>query len=81
MDMAITDPPIYIPEGNVIIIVLAIMALFVAATIFVMIKDYSLYLENHWMKKFNFADFIKQEQFYIYLLLFFFLMVCIECCH
>lgn len=35
-----------------------------------MIRDFF-----EWAQKFSFADFVKQEQFYIYILLFFLLLV------
>ena len=70
-----TEPPISISDGNIIMIGVAIMAVFVIVLILVMINDYRLYLGNHWKKKFSFTDLIKQEQFYIYILLFFLLLV------
>lgn len=73
--MAAIDPPIYISEREIIIIVVVIMMLFLTATIFMMIKDYRLYLENHWKKQYSFADFIKREQFYVYILLLFIFMI------
>ena len=64
-----TEPPISISDGNLIMIGVVIVTVFVIVLILVMINDY------HWKKKFSFADFIKQEQFYIYILLFFLLLV------
>ena len=64
-----------ISDGNLIMIGVVIVTVFVIVLILVMINDYRLYLGNHWKKKFSFADFIKQEQFYIYILLFFLLLV------
>ena len=75
MKMTGREPPFPISDGNIIMIGVAIMAVFVMVLILVMINDYRLYLGNHWKKKFSFADFIKQEQFYIYILLFFILLV------
>ena len=74
MKMTEREPPFPISDGNIIMIGVAIMAVFVIVLILVMINDYRLYLGNHWKKKFSFADFIKQEQFYIYILLFFLLL-------
>lgn len=70
-----TEPPISISDGNLIMIGVVIVTVFVIVLILVMINDYRLYLGNHWKKKFSFADFIKQELFYIYILLFFLLLV------
>ena len=70
-----TEPPISISDGNLIMIGVVIVTVFVIVLILVMINDYRLYLGNHWKKKFSFADFIKREQFYIYILLFFLLLV------
>ena len=70
-----TEPPISISDGNLIMIGVVIVTVFVIVLILVMINDYRLYLGNHWKKKFSFAYFIKQEQFYIYILLFFLLLV------
>ena len=69
------EPPISNSDGNLIMIGVVIMTVFVIVLILVMINDYRLYLGNHWKKKYNFADFVKQEQFYIYILLFFLLLV------
>ena len=73
-----TELPAFISEGNATVLVVAIVALFSAATVFLMINDYRLYLEDHLNKKYCFTDFVKREQFYIYLLLFFFLQVITE---
>ena len=75
MNMTGTEPPISISDGNLIMIGVVIVTVFVIVLILVMINDYRLYLGNHWKKKFSFADFVKQEQFYIYILLFFLLLV------
>lgn len=75
MNMTGTEPPISISDGNLIMIGVVIVTVFVIVPILVMINDYRLYLGNHWKKKFSFTDFIKQEQFYIYILLFFLLLV------
>ena len=62
-----TEPPISISDGNLIMIGVVIVTVFVIVLILVMINDYRLYLGNHWKKKFSFADFIKQEQFFLLL--------------
>ena len=69
------EPPISNSDGNLIMIGVVIMTVFVIVLILVMINDYRLYLGNHLKKKYSFADFVKQEQFYIYILLFFLLLV------
>ena len=69
------EPPISNSDGNLIMIGVVIMTVFVIVRILVMINDDRLYIGNHWKKKYNFADFVKQEQFYIYILLFFLLLV------
>ena len=72
------EPPISNSDGNLIMIGVVIMTVFVIVLILVMINDYRLYIGNHWKKKYSFADFVKQEQFYIYILLFFLLLVGLE---
>ena len=75
MKMTGTEPTISISDENLIMIVVGIVTVIIIVFILVMIRDYRLYLGNHWKKKFSFADFVKQEQFYIYILLFFLLLV------
>ena len=75
MKMTRAEPTISISDENLIMIVVVIVTVIIIVFILVMIRDYRLYLGNHWKKKFSFADFVKQEQFYIYILLFFFLLV------
>ena len=69
--MTRAEPTISISDENLIMIVVVIVTVIIIVFILVMIRDYRLYLGNHWKKKFSFADFVKQEQFYIYILLFF----------
>ena len=38
-------------------------------SVYVMIHEYRMYLEDHWKARFSFRDFFKQERFYIYLFL------------
>ena len=78
MKMTGTETPISISDGTLITIGVVIVTVFIIVLILVMIHDYRLYLGNHWKKKFSFADFVKQEQFYIYILLFFLLLVGLE---
>ena len=78
MKMTRAEPTISISDENLIMIVVVIVTVIIIVFILVMIRDYRLYLGNHWKKKFSFADFVKQEQFYIYILLFFLLLVCSE---
>ena len=73
-----TEPPISISDGTLITIGVVIVTVFIIVLILVMINDYRLYLGNHWKKKYSFADFVKHEQFYIYILLFFLLLVGLE---
>ncbi|WP_297248345.1 hypothetical protein [uncultured Prevotella sp.] len=73
-----TEPPISISDGNLIMIGVVIVTVFIIVLILVMINDYRLYLRNHWKKKYSFTDFVKHEQFYIYILLFFLLLVGLE---
>ena len=53
------------------IVVIGLVVLSSAFIVFMMVRDYYLYLQDHSSKKFCFIDFIEQEQFYIFLLLFF----------
>jgi len=70
MKMTRAEPTISISDENLIMIVVVIVTVIIIVFILVMI-----HLGNHWKKKFSFADFVKQEQFYIYILLFFLLLV------
>ena len=60
---------------NVLLVIGIIVVLYSASIIFMMIYDYRLYLANKWGKKYSFTDFLKREQFYIYILLFFLLTI------
>ena len=55
--------------------ILAIASLFSAVTLWLMVHDYRIYLQNHNRKKGRLADFIMREQYYVYLLLFFCLLI------
>ena len=59
-----------------VIVVIGVMAVvFSISIVFMMAYDYHIYLAGNRRSKFSFADFVKQEQFYIYILLFFLLLV------
>ena len=59
-----------------VIVVIGVMAVvFSISIVFMMAYDYHIYLAGNRRRKFSFADFVKQEQFYIYILLFFLLLV------
>lgn len=60
---------------DVLLVIGIIVVLYSASIIFMMIYDYRFYLANKWGKKYSFADFLKREQFYIYILLFFLLTI------
>ena len=67
--MATTNPPIYISEAPVMLIVAAVVILFSSAIIWAMVRDYRLYLQNFDQAKYSFTHFIKREQYYVCLLL------------
>ena len=75
MKMTRAEPTISISDENLIMIVVVIVSVIIIVFILVMIRDYRLYLGNHCKKKFSFAYYVKLEQFYIYILLFFLLLV------
>ena len=60
---------------DVLLVIGIIVVLYSASIIFMMIYDYRFYLTNKCGKKYSFADFLKREQFYIYILLFFLLTI------
>lgn len=78
--MAVSIPPIYILETNIMLVVAAIVALFSVVIVLAMILDYRLYLETCYRVKYSFSNFVKREQYYICLLLFFFFLVALELC-
>ena len=69
-----TELPAFLSENTVLIFISVIVMLFSALSIFLMIKDYLYYMEEHWNKKYSFTDFAKREQFYNCILLFFFVL-------
>lgn len=76
--MALTELSLLISESKVIIIVTLLVVLFTAVIIMAIMCEYRYYQTDHKEKQYNFASFIKQVQFYLYLLLFFLLMIGIE---
>lgn len=69
-----TEFPAFLSENTVLIFISVIVMLFSAFSIFLMIKDYLYYMEEHWNNKYSFTDFAKREQSYIYIMLFFFVL-------
>jgi len=69
-----TEFPAFLSENTVLIFISVIVMLFSAFSIFLMIKDYLYYMEEHRNKKYSFTDFAKREQSYIYIMLFFFVL-------
>ena len=76
--MTDTIPPIYILESNAMMVVAIVVALFSVVIILAMIHDYRLYLDTFSQAKYTFSNFVKREQFYICLLLFFLFLVVLE---
>ena len=59
-----------IPRIELALIIIGVAALMLGIIFgYVMIHEYRMYLEDHWKARFSFRDFLKQEQFYIILLL------------
>ena len=59
-----------IPRIELALIIIGVFALMLGILFgYVMIHEYRMYLEDHWKARFSFRDFLKQEQFYIILLL------------
>ena len=76
--MALKELSLLISESKVIIIVALLVVLFTAVIIMAMMCEYRYYRTDYKERQYNFASFIKQVQFYLYLLLFFLLMIGIE---
>lgn len=66
-----TDISAFILEENAMVIISIVTILFTAFFIFMMVRDYRLYLEGNSKRKFSFSNFVKRELFYLYLILFF----------
>ena len=59
-----------------VIVVIGVMAVvFSISIVFMMAYDYHIYLAGNRRRKFSFADFIKREQYYLYILVFFLLII------
>lgn len=74
MYMATTGTP-FISEGMSTFILAISNVLFTAMIIWMTIRDYRLYLDEHWKEKYSFSSFIKREQFFFYMLLLFIFLV------
>lgn len=77
--MMTAEEPLTLPKEYVTTGIVVIVLLFSAATVLLMVKDYRRYLEEHREERYSLAHFIRQEQLYLYLLLFFLLVAGIEC--
>ena len=73
-----TDITDIMSEDFIMIFVIIVTVLFSVTTFLIMIRDYRLYLEDHWKQHFSFTDFIKRESFYIFLLIAFLLFIAAE---
>lgn len=59
-----------------VIVVVGVMAVvFSISIVFMMAYDYHIYLAGNRRRKFSCADFIKREQYYLYILVFFLLII------
>ena len=59
-----------IPRIELALIIIGVAVLITGIiSVYAMIHEYRMYLENHWKARYSFRDFIKRERFYIYLLL------------
>uniref|UniRef100_UPI0040288751 hypothetical protein n=1 Tax=Segatella hominis TaxID=2518605 RepID=UPI0040288751 len=59
-----------------VIVVIGVMAVvFSISIVFMMAYDYHIYLAGNRRRNFSFADFIKREQYYLYILVFFLLII------
>lgn len=75
-----TEFSAYIPEANAMMVICIVVILFTTFIIFMMVRDYRLYLESNSKRKFSLSDFIKREQFYLYLILFFYFLFAADMC-
>ena len=66
-----------IPRIELALIIIGVAVLITGIiSVYAMIHEYRMYLEDHWKARFSFRDFFKQEQFYIFLFLaFIFIML------
>ena len=77
-EMKATEMPIFFTDSNAMVFVIVVAVVFSGAVVFLMFHDYRLYLDCHRQEKFRLRDFFKREQFYVYLLIFFILMIGVE---
>lgn len=76
--MKATEMPIFLTDSNAMVFIIMVAVVFSIVVLCLMFHDYRLYLDSHRPKKFRYRDFLKREQFYIYLLIFFILMIGVE---
>lgn len=65
----------FLTENGALYFIIIITVMFISSTLFLMIQDYRLFLDEQWQKKPGFTDFVRQEQIYLYALLFFVLLI------
>ena len=59
-----------IPRIELALIIIGVAVLITGIiSVYAMIHEYRMYLEDHWKARFSFRDFFKQERFYIFLFL------------
>ena len=59
-----------IPRIELALIIIGVAVLITGIiSVYAMIHEYRMYLENHWKARYSFRDFLKRERFYIFLLL------------
>ncbi len=59
-----------IPRIELALIIIGVAVLITGIiSVYAMIHEYRMYLEDHWKARFSFSDFFKQERFYIFLFL------------
>lgn len=63
------------PVSYVVVVIGVMAVVFSISIIFMMAYDYHIYLAGNRRRKFSFADFIKREQYYLYILTFFLLII------
>lgn len=78
MLMPPTDITDILSEDVIMIFVIIVTVLFSITTLLIMIRDYRLYLEDHWKQRFSFIDFVNRESFYLFLLIAFLLFIAAE---
>lgn len=73
--MTATAHALFAADASLMAIAAVMVALFSAVIVTMMRHDYRFYMASHRKKRRSLADFLRCEQFYIYLLLFFFLLM------